>query len=139
MCNCKKPQDDLGFHRWAVRDLNPRPLACHASALPTAPTARSGRRYHQPVAMKPPDVWTHVPAHRRSVMPTAPVTGSVRRCGPLDGLPTSDLWRRSCSTRWPPRSPNSRLANSRYVTMATLMTKRHHFEHAHPHGELVDL
>lgn len=24
----KKPQDDLGFHRWAVRDLNPRPLAC---------------------------------------------------------------------------------------------------------------
>ena len=34
----------LGFHRWAVRDLNPRPLACHASALPTAPTARGARR-----------------------------------------------------------------------------------------------
>jgi hypothetical protein len=28
------------FREWAVRDSNPRPLARHASALPTAPTAR---------------------------------------------------------------------------------------------------
>jgi hypothetical protein len=30
---------------WAVRDSNPRPLARHASALPTAPTAPLGARY----------------------------------------------------------------------------------------------
>ena len=36
VCNCKKPQPELGFLWWAVRDLNPRPLACHE------PRARSG-------------------------------------------------------------------------------------------------
>ncbi len=50
---------------WAVRDLNPRPLACHASALPTAPTAREGRRYH------PAPIATARPRPRRPPAPTA--------------------------------------------------------------------
>ena len=35
---------DLRFLEWAVRDSNPRPLARHASALPTELTARELER-----------------------------------------------------------------------------------------------
>ncbi len=97
---------------WAVRDLNPRPLACHASALPTAPTARSRRRYHpsrlrsadrswRPVGLG--DGWTPSAAVGTPAMPMSQtvrdgVGAQDRYQSPI--LPQRESW--SASARaWP--------------------------------------
>ncbi len=102
---------ELRFYWWAVRDLNPRPLACHASALPTAPTARGARRYHR--HPRQPCAESRNRMRSRSWggdYGTGVDTGGVERS--MAPHPLNSRCRSSC-TAWPPRRPNSRLANNK--------------------------